>query len=214
MLKHISYTDLEYRINQAYQTRLKQRGNNAEGVFWRNQSTQIARFEALLEITKKASPNLQTTIVDIGCGYGAMLDFIEQSAYSQTILYSGVDINRSMIRACWQQFPEKKHLFRLGRKSYQEVDFSVFSGTFNLCFSNNVETWEKYIFSNLEHSWEKSRFGLVLNLLCEMQPSIRNQIYYANRKQFITRAKNRFGPTHAISTPCVSGDVTFIIIKT
>ena len=214
MLEHISYTALEYKINQAYQTRLKQRGNNAEGVFWRNQSTQTARFAALLEITRKASPNLQTTIVDIGCGYGAMLNFIEQSAYSQKILYSGVDINRAMIRACWQKFPEKKHLFNVGRKPTQEVDFSVFSGTFNLCFSNNLETWEKYIFSNLEHSWKKSRFGLVLNLLCDMQPSIRNQIYYANRKQFITRAKNRFGPTHAISTPYVSGDVTFIITKT
>ena len=214
MLQHISYTALEYRINQAYQTRLKQRGNNAEGVFWKSKSTQIARFAALLEITKKASPYLQTTIVDIGCGYGAMLNFIEQSAYSQNILYSGVDINRSMIKACWQQFPEKKHLFRLGRKPYKEVDFSVFSGTFNLCFSNKLETWEKYIFGNLEQSWKKSRFGLVLNLLCDIRPSIRNQIYYANRKQFITRANERFGPTHAISTPCVSGDVTFVISKT
>ena len=214
MLKNIFYTALEYKINQAYRTRLKQRGNNAEGVFWRNQSTQIARFAALLEITRKASPNLHTTIVDIGCGYGAMLNFIEQSAYSQNILYSGIDINRSMIKACWQKFPKKKHLFKLGRKPFQEVDFSVFSGTFNLCLSNKLETWEKYIFDNLEQSWKKSRFGLVLNLLCKNQPSIRNQIYYANRKQFITRARERFGPTHAISTPHVSGDVTFIITKT
>ena len=110
MFHHISYSALEYSINRAYKSRLKLCGHNAEGVFWRNQSTQIARFEMLLKITNDASPNAKTTIADIGCGYGAMLNFIEQSPYSKSILYNGVDINRSMITACWNNFPEKTHL--------------------------------------------------------------------------------------------------------
>tara|TARA_B100001248_G_scaffold256061_1_gene236592 strand:+ start:197 stop:841 length:645 start_codon:yes stop_codon:yes gene_type:complete len=214
MFHHISYSALEYSINRAYKSRLKLCGHNAEGVFWRNQSTQIARFEMLLRITNDASPNAKTTIADIGCGYGAMLNFIEQSPYSKSILYNGVDINRSMIKACWNNFPEKTHLFKVGRKASTEVDFSLFSGTFNLCFLNNHQIWETYIFSNLKQSWLKSKFGIVLNLLCEKKANIKNQIYYANRRQFISRATEIFGPTYAISTPRVSGDVTFIITKT
>ena len=44
--------------------------------------------------------------------------------------------------------------------------------------------------------------------------NIKNQIYYANRRQFISRATEIFGPTYAISTPRISRDVTFIITKT
>ena len=109
---------------------------------------------------------------------------------------------------CWSNFPEKTHLF-----SSKEVDFSLFSGTFNLCFLNSHQTWEKYIFSNLKQSWLKSKFGIVLNLLCENKANIKNQIYYANRRQFISRATELFGPTYAISTPKVSKDVSFIITK-
>lgn len=213
MFHHISYSALEYSINRAYKSRLKQCGQNAEGVFWRNKYTQIARFETLLRITKEASPNPKIMIADVGCGYGAMLNFIEQSAYSKSILYNGVDINRSMIKACWSNFPEKTHLFKVGRKASKEVDFSLFSGTFNLCFLNSHQTWEKYIFSNLKQSWLKSKFGIVLNLLCENKANIKNQIYYANRRQFISRATELFGPTYAISTPKVSKDVSFIITK-
>ena len=213
MFRHISFAALEYSINRAYQSRLRQRGNNPEGVFWRSSSSQLARFETLLGITKELSPKIKTRIADIGCGYGAMLSFIEHSNYSDNILYEGVDINRDMVKACWSKFPDKRHLFRIGRNAQAEVDFSLFSGTFNLCLSNNIDAWEKYIFGNLESSWKKSRYGLVLNLLCDDKPNIRNQIYYANRRTFIARATKLFGPTHAISTPNVSSDVSFIINK-
>jgi trans-aconitate methyltransferase len=68
----------------------------------------------LLSLVHQLAPQKPVTIADIGCGYGAMLAFINKTpAYSQTI-YHGVDINRAMIAACHQAFPAKNALFTIG----------------------------------------------------------------------------------------------------
>lgn len=213
MFRRLFQITIEHSLNSAYQARLSKRGCIAEGVFWRNKSAQFARFDALLKHVQKASPKQNTMLTDVGCGYGALYGFIKATPKYQQLLYTGVDINSSMIKACKQQFPKEKNLFSIGRKPTQMVDFSLFSGTFNLCHTNKIKFWEDYILYNLYQSWQLSRYGIVLNLLCDEQSHIRNQIYYTNRSRFIESATNLFGPTHATSTPRVKGDVTFMILR-
>lgn len=213
MFRRLTHLALEHSLNAAYQARLNQRGNVAEGVFWRNKSAQFARFDSLLQQVGHASPHQNTIIADVGCGYGALYDFIKATPKYQHLLYTGVDINSAMIKACKQHFPNEKNLFSIGRKPRQMVDFSLFSGTFNLCHINKTKLWEEYIFDNLHQSWQLSRYGITLNLLCDKQSHIRNQIYYANRARFIESARHLFGPTSATSTPQVTGDVTFTILR-
>ncbi len=213
MFRRLTHLALEHSLNAAYQARLNQRGSVAEGVFWRNKSAQFARFDSLLQQVGHASPRQNTIIADVGCGYGALYDFIKATPKYQHLLYTGVDINSAMIKACKQHFPNERNLFSIGRKPRQMVDFSLFSGTFNLCHINKTKLWEEYIFDNLHLSWQLSRYGITLNLLCDKQSHIRNQIYYANRARFIESARHLFGPTYATSTPQVTGDVTFTILR-
>ena len=213
MLRRVIYAALERRLNSAYRDRLSARGTTPNGVFWRNQSTQIARFDALLAIVTKLSPVKNPSIADIGCGYGAMLDFIEKTPRYQGMRYQGIDINQAMIAACKQQFPNQTKLFLVGKHPRSQVDFCLYSGTFNLCHTADPDLWEDYIFTNLQKAWQSSRYGFVLNLLCAPKTQIKNQIFYADRRQFIARATSLFGPTHATSTPHVNGDVTFVIAK-
>ena len=213
MFRRLFQFTIEHSLNSAYQARLNQRGCVAEGVFWRNKSGQFARFDALLRHVQKASPKKNTIIADVGCGYGALYSFIKATPKYQQLLYTGVDINSAMIKACKRQFPDEKKLFSKGRKPKHMVDFSLFSGTFNLCHTSNIELWEDYIRDNLRQSWERSRYGIVLNLLCEQKSHIRNQIYYANRSRFIESTANLFGSTYATSTTQVKGDVTFTILR-
>jgi len=153
------------------------------------------------------------TLGDVGCGYGAMLDFIQKTPRYQNFHYIGIDINRAMINSCKQKFPDQKHLFLVGKHPPSPVDFCVFSGTFNLCHTTDTSLWHEYMFANLQQCWQRSRYGLVLNLLCGPKTEIKNQIFYAERQTFIATASRMFGPTHARSTPHVAGDVTFLIAK-
>ena len=213
MLRRVIHAALERKLNRAYEDRLAALGPVPKGVFWRNQSTQIARFDALLNIVTKVTPIANPILGDVGCGYGAMLDFIQKTSRYQHLNYIGIDINRAMINSCKREFPDHKNMFFVGKSPPSPVDFCVFSGTFNLCHTNNTTLWLDYIFANLRQCWQRSRYGLVLNLLCGHKAEVRNQIFYADRQSFITAASRVFGPIHARSTPHVAGDVTFLISK-
>jgi SAM-dependent methyltransferase len=213
LLRRFIYANHERQLNRTYRNRLANRGNTAQGVFWRSQTSQIARFDALLSLVHQIAPQKPVTIADIGCGYGAMLAFINKTpAYAQTI-YHGVDINRAMIAACHKTFPAENALFTIGNTPPKLVDFCLFSGTFNLTHSDDPDLWMDYIFDCLDRCMARARYGLVLNLLCAPKAKIENQIFYADRAAFIRRAEAMIGPPHAQSTKYVSGDVSFVITR-
>ena len=80
MLRKVIHNALERKLNRAYRDRLATHGATPNGVFWRNESSQIARFDALLKIVAKVTPVANPTLGDVGCGYGAMLDFIQKTS--------------------------------------------------------------------------------------------------------------------------------------
>ena len=213
LLRRFIYASHERQLNRTYRNRLANQGKTAQGVFWRSQTSQIARFDALPSLVHQIAPQKPVTIADIGCGYGAMLAFINKTpAYAQTV-YHGVDINRAMIAACHQTFSTKNALFTIGDAPPKLVDFCVFSGTFNLTHSDDPDLWMDYIFICLDRCMERARYGLVLNFLCASQAKIESQIFDADRAAFIRRAEAVMGPTHAQSTKYVSGDVSFVITR-
>lgn len=213
MLRTVIYAALERKLKHAYRDRLAALGPIPKGVFWRNESTQLARFNALLKLVNTVTPVANPMLADVGCGYGAMLNFIQKTPRYQNFRYIGIDINRAMIKVCKQKFPKQKRLFFIGKHPPSPVDFCVFSGTFNLCHTTDTSLWLNYVFANLQKCWEYSRFGLVLNLLCSHQTEIKKQIFYVERQTFIATASQLFGPTHSQTTPDVTGDVTFLIAK-
>ena len=213
MLRQVIFSALERKSKRAYKERLAALGPTPKGVFWRDESTQIARFDALLDLVDSVTPVANPTLGDVGCGYGAMLDFVQKTPRYQNFHYIGIDINRTMINSCKEKFPDQKHLFFVGKHPPSPVDFCVFSGTFNLCYTTDISLWNEYIFTNLQQCWQRSRYGDVLNLLCGSKTEIKNQIFYTERERFITAASRVFGPTHARRTPHVKGDVTFLIAK-
>ncbi len=213
MLRRLMFAGYERQLNRAYRRRLASKGSTAQGVFWRSQSSQFARFDTLLALVHQLRGHQPTSIADIGCGYGAMLDFIKASSTFQHIKYQGVDINRAMIAACRQKFPHQTDRFSTGNRPSGIVDFCLFSGTFNLTHSDDPALWNDYIFTCLDRCMAKTRYGLILNLLCTPKAQIQKQIFYANRAAFVQRAEAYFGPTHAQSTRDVPGDVSFVITR-
>ena len=147
MFRRLTYTALERQLSRAYRNRLAGYGPTAAGVFWRSSSSQIARFDALLGLAHQVSWHHPISIADIGCGYGAMLDFIlQQPSYRRTD-YQGVDINPAMITACRQRHTGMAAKFLVGKQPLNLVDFCLFSGTFNLTHGANPDLWLDYIFT-------------------------------------------------------------------
>ena len=102
--RYISQSTIEYSLNKAYARRLYERGSTPQGVFWNSRQNQMVRFAALLSVVtghvawQKTAPRT-LSIADIGCGYGAMLEFIHTRSQFANLRYMGLDINPAMIAA-------------------------------------------------------------------------------------------------------------------
>jgi len=208
---------VEAGLNRAYGRSLRRHGASPQAVFWNSRKSQEARFTALLamigrDLAAAGRADATPVIADIGCGYGALLDYMRARPGLSSWGYHGVDINAAMIRECRNRFAADAARFTLGREPAAPVDHAVFSGTFNLCLVGDAARWEPYILDCLAGSWPRCRRGMALNLLCRGQTGISNRIYYADRDRMET-ALRRFGQVEAVPTRGVKHDVTFLVTR-
>ncbi len=212
MLKALSQRLIEHSITSSYTKRFKQKGANPEGVFWASKLTQIARFEHVLNQLGAVLNTQQTlSLTDVGCGYGALFDFITHTPRYHHFHYQGVDINSSMVAYCKSQFKTHHKHFYVGRQPQQMTDASVFIGTFNLCHTDDYTLWEDYIFAQLEKSWKMTRHAMALNMTSLSSPMVRNNIFYVEPARFAKKLGKNFGKTTYQPTRYVLDDVTFLI---
>ena len=223
---------IDARINRAYARSLTRHGPTPQGVFWNSKKTQIARFAALTaairadhekqigrqQMERQQNGRGQHTpappvIADIGCGYGALLDYIDTQPALAGWGYRGIDVTPAMVEACTQRFPERAACFTTGKAPPAAVDYCLVSGTFNLCLINDADRWQRYILESLTPCWHASRRGIALNLLCADKALIRNNIYYASRDGIIAALQQRFGAVSWHPTRQVKHDVTFLITR-
>jgi cyclopropane fatty-acyl-phospholipid synthase-like methyltransferase len=81
-------------ISEYYSSKLEEHGETPRGVDWNGEESQMQRFEQLCKIIDTEN---QFSINDIGCGYGALYDFLVNK-YDQ-LSYLGIDVSEGMIRA-------------------------------------------------------------------------------------------------------------------
>jgi 2-polyprenyl-3-methyl-5-hydroxy-6-metoxy-1,4-benzoquinol methylase len=63
----------------------------------------------LISATQSLAGNLHPTILDIGCGSGTLLQFV-QAGYQG---FTGVDVNQEAIKFCRERYPAPENQFRL-----------------------------------------------------------------------------------------------------
>ena len=98
---------IEAGLNRAYGRALSRHGATAQGVFWNSPKSQRARFSALLGLVashaaSRAGPGAAPSVADIGCGYGAMLSFMQDRPQIGSWPYLGFDINPAACRSALQ----------------------------------------------------------------------------------------------------------------
>ena len=213
MFTRLSQSLFEASIRSAYTRRFREKGAHAEGVFWASRLSQQARFDQVLRDMKAEHGADDFSLADVGCGYGALFDYIRRTEAWRQIDYYGVDINKDMLAYCRREHSANKHRFSHGRAPDRQVDFAVFVGTFNLCHTDDYALWEHYILRQLRFSWAKVKTAMVLNITSQPEARINNNIFYVQPEAFADKLAEAFGPTAACPTRFVDQDVTYVIAK-
>ena len=209
----LSFSYLEYKINNSYTNRLMKYGNSPQGLFWKNSFTQIHRFELIITALNKYSNLKKFTICDIGCGYGKFLEFLRNKLNTSTFQYQGCDLNDTLIHHCIKIYSDKNCKFYKKSSPQGMVDFSVMSGTFSLSVTNDIKIWEKYILKNLTNIWKKTNKIMAFNLLHQNEKKIKQGLYYTNKNWIKDICEQNFGKTEIVFSSILPDDI-LIIVKT
>ncbi len=209
----LSFSYLEYKINNSYTNRLLKYGNSPEGLFWKNSFTQIHRFELIITALNRYYNLKKFTICDIGCGYGKLFEFLTDKLNKSTFQYQGCDLNGKLIDHCTKRFMNKNCKFYKNSLPKGIVDFSVMSGTFNLSVTDDIKIWEKYILKNLTNIWKRTNKIMTFNLLHQNEKKINQGLYYTNKNWIKNICEQRFGQTEIIFSSILPDDI-LVIVKT
>ena len=209
----INDTLIEYKINKIYSKRFSQYKNSPSGVFWKNKFTQNYRFELILKEILKSNSLNNCIIADIGCGYGEFFEFLKKKIDFQKIYYHGYDINTDFIKFCNEKYMTKNLKFFKSSSPFHFVDYSVMSGTFNLCVIENLIFWEKYIIDNLKRIWKKTKKIMIFYLLIKNKRMISNKLYYSEKNWIKNVCEQKFNKTKIIEDTLLPEDLLIVIYK-
>src|SRR6185295_2880621 len=68
-------------VVEYYETKLASFGTTARGVDWKDEASQTKRFEQLVRALGLDERADRFSIVDFGCGYGALLSFLRRRGF-------------------------------------------------------------------------------------------------------------------------------------
>jgi SAM-dependent methyltransferase len=160
-----------------YESLLQQHGAVPFGVGWNSEYAQHERFARLCEILP---PDDQPfTVLDFGCGFGALADFL--SARRQHFTYLGYDASPQMIEAARGRH-DPRFRFECEWDRVPPCDFAVASGLFNVRGDWSDEQWWAYIQETLRAIHERVRGGWSANFLTIHSDAalMRPELFYAD----------------------------------
>jgi SAM-dependent methyltransferase len=179
-----------------YAEKLAKYGQSPRGVDWNGEESQTLRFQQLCKIVDASN---QFSINDLGCGYGALYDFLN-CTYG-TFSYSGVDVSESMIRAAEQRYREESRArFIHSNEPDQVADYGVASGIFNVRLGQSDDEWRSYLEATRDVLDSTSRIGFAFNCLTAYSDAdkMRDYLYYADSCVLFDFCKRRYSRNVAL----------------
>jgi SAM-dependent methyltransferase len=180
------------KVEELYSQNLKNLGPNAKSVGWKSKKAQDLRFDKLFYLCNLFPTKKMVSINELGCGYGAFFNFIENKNFPVISKYIGYDISLEMVNVAMKKIKNKKAKFLVSDKITEIADYSFASGIFNVSFEEKKDVWEKYIKTTLHNMNEKSRYGFAFNALTTYVDFKADDLYYADPFYWFDYCKNNF----------------------
>jgi len=207
----MSQPDVERDIAAYFTSIHDESGSTPLGVGWNGKASQRIRFEQLCRIIDPAQPY---SINDLGCGYGALHDFLIEGGSPPD--YAGYDVSEAMIASARQYLTGRENiLLGCSSKPDRVADYSVASGLFNVRMGRTDEDWLKFIIATLDEMNRFSSKAFSFNALTtysdaeKMQPDL----YYADPLFLFDHCKRHYSRNVALLHDYEIYDFTILVRK-
>jgi SAM-dependent methyltransferase len=165
-------------VRDYYDARLRQYGPTARGVDWNSEESQYIRFR---ELARLWGGQPDASIVDYGCGYGALAVWLRTRGHSGP--YLGFDVSEAMTTAARAQTAALAECrFTSDRASVAVADYAIASGIFNVKLAIDGARWREYVLAGIADLAALGRRGFAFNVLTAYSDpdKRRADLYYAD----------------------------------
>ncbi len=195
-------------VRAYFSRRMKEHGSSPRGVDWNTVEAQELRFAQVMNVRDHDGP---FTIVDWGCGYGALYGFLER--YGLPFTYVGYDITPAALVRARTDHPGV--MFVGDENEIPECEFVVASGVYNIKLDESVEAWRDYVQDQLRRMFAKATRGVAATFLTTYSdpPKRRPDLFYADPLQMFDFAKRELSPNVALLHDYGHWDFTLVVRK-
>lgn len=193
-----SKSKLLAEVANYYSDKLAQHGETPHGVDWNGEESQTLRFSQLCKIIK-TSANGNFSLTDVGCGYGALLDYLDNNYSNYT--YLGIDVSEDMVNTARSRYSAMHNArFLKASRSDSKADYCIASGIFNVRLGRSDDEWYEYLQNTLDTMDSSSRFGFAFNCLTSYsdEDKKRDYLYYADACRLFDLCKRRYSSQVAL----------------
>ncbi len=186
--------EIETRVKDYYEDKLIRFGTTPRGVDWNSNESQFLRLQVLLRALNVEALE-KCSLLDYGCGYGALVDLITE--IPSNVTYTGFDLSEAMIEAARQrhQLHEPSVSFTTLRPNVT-FDFVVASGVFNVKGDTSDANWEEYVFHCISEMSETANIGFAFNMLTIYSDAHRRRsdLFYADPMKIFDTCRRSYSP--------------------
>ncbi|HWW04939.1 class I SAM-dependent methyltransferase [Collimonas sp.] len=183
-------TDILVEVADYYSAKLAEHGETPRGVDWNGEGSQVLRFEQLTRLIPQPAG---FSLNDLGCGYGALFDYL--NLHYRDFAYNGSDVSADMVRAAQDRHANRLNAcFAVAAEPPEMADYGIASGIFNVRLGRSEAEWYGYLEATLDVLDRTSRLGFAFNCLTSYSDAdkMRDYLYYADPCVLFDLCKRRY----------------------
>jgi SAM-dependent methyltransferase len=207
-------------LDQALQTykdyfngKIETYGATPQGVDYNGPEAQQIRFEQLVKVI---DPSASFTVIDYGCGYGALFDFLQNKKWQ--FEYCGFDMLEKMVIA-----GRAAHV-GLSKASFQHLeeelvpaDYLIASSIFNNKFEATEHEWQEMVLQTLQRMNGLCTKGFSFDMLTKYSDAdrmaLRPDLFFADPLIMFDFCKRNFSKNVALLHDYGLYDFTILVRK-
>jgi SAM-dependent methyltransferase len=196
-----------------YSKKVNQYGISALGVDWNSKESQYVRFDQLCKVIP---PKNSFSLLDYGCGYGELLNYLMKEMDCIPFNYVGYDISINMIDLAKTSFGHLGNATFYNTIPEVKPDYVVASGIFNVKLDlANSNEWLDYIIQTLNSINMLAVKGFSFNALTIYSDKVymKEYLYYADPLFLFNHCKQYFSKNVALLHDYNLFEFTLIVRK-
>jgi SAM-dependent methyltransferase len=209
----MSIDETQKKLNEYFTEKLETFGVTAKGVDYNGEQARQIRFAELIKIIDPAKP---FSVIDYGCGYGAMFEYLHTKGWDFD--YHGVDLIEKMVlagRENYKDFPNAH--FTADEKELPVADYLMAASIFNIKLESPYDEWQDFVCNTLLRMNALCSKGFSFNMLTKYSDADRMaerpDLFYGDPLFFFDFCKRNFSRNVALLHDYGLYDFTILVRK-